>query len=344
MVRNLTSGSPIFFVCGTPSDRYGFECKSLDGRRLPDQSAKFIDVVPKDKFPKRGVATHILHRVDTGGTGTAIYAEYRWIHPNDTEHNRGAYIAVGCWTETPLTIAQAMEALYRIETVHSDLAAKRNPDTDIFPPEFQLHAYTAPTPTETNRDQLADMYCQASAGAGTYNDEFGMLIHTSEQIAQGSLARFRTPTRKLEQAPPQRSFPNDRSWGVRLHEVMQEAMNEAPQTRQALRKLLRLEDERTQVIKTLTRAAGDVGHGSHAKRRMPHGKSQNVRSTGNYYSAMVATMWKFTTREAVFLAIGVIFGLMVALAVIITVRFVSEDDQATTRLTIESEVTPSPSR
>ena len=334
MGRNLTADSPIFFVCGTPSDRHGFEYKALDGRHLPDQAAKYLDVIPKEKFPERGEATHILRRIKTGELGTAIYAECRWIHPNDIEHNRGAYVAVGCWIEAPLTPTQAMEALHRIEGVHVDLAAHRNQDTETFLPDFQLHAYTAPRPAETNRHQLADLLYQAGAGIGLWDGKAGRLIQTSEEIRQGSLARLCILNRTMDQAPPQPARPDNQDWQTRLHDVMQEAINEAPQTRQALRKLSHLEEQRIKIVKTLIRTVNEAP-------RRPG--TRNGRSSSRYDGAMGGTRWKLTLREIAFSVAGIIFGIAIALAVVGTVELLSEEDSLSSRPTFETEVTPSTS-
>ena len=150
----------------------------LDGHHLPSNLVRYLDDLPKDKSPAHGMETHAFYRVETGGPESAIYAEYRWIHPNDTEHNRGAYIAVGCWARAPLTAAQAMRALQRIETVHADLTSRRNPKTDTFPPNFQLRDYTAPTPTEgsSRQFQLVELLCQAATGNGAFSEPRKSLI------------------------------------------------------------------------------------------------------------------------------------------------------------------------
>ena len=219
----MSADSPIFFVCGTPSDRYGFEYQSLDGRHLPRQLADYVDDIPKERFPEHGEATHIFRRVRKGELDGAIYAESRGIHPNDTEHNRGAYIVAGCWMQAPLTPTRAMEVLYRIEGIHDDLAARRNPRTGAFPPDFQLREYTAPQPSEARRDQLADLLRQAAAGNGACKESLRDLTRTSGEARQGALARLClllcALTSATEQAPRQPARPDERDRRARSPEV-----------------------------------------------------------------------------------------------------------------------------
>lgn len=304
--RNLKADSPIFFVCGTPSDRHGFEYKALDGREFPVQPEKYLDFIPKEKFPERGEATCILRRVKPEGRETAIYAECRRIHPNDTEQNRGAYIAAGCWVEAPITPTQAMDTLHRIDGIHDDLASHRNRVTETFPPDFQLRAYTAPGALGTRRDQLADLLYQAAAGIGVYEGKHGDLIQTSEEIRQGSLAGLCFFTATMDQAPLQQARPDDPGWRTRFHEVMQEAISAAPQTRRALRELSQLEEERSRIVKTLIRSVNEAPWRPAAR---------SSRSSGRHRGAPGSMRWKLTPREFAFSAAGAIFGISVALAV-----------------------------
>ena len=315
--------SPIFFVCGTPSDRYGFECITLDGRQFPDRPARYLDNVPAEKFPKRGDATHFFYR--DGPEGWAMYAEYRSIHPNDVDHNRGAFIAVGCWSNAALTPDRAMEALFRIEAVHRDLVERRHPDTDSFPPDFQLRAYAAPNPAtvldpvEVDRLRLADLFCQAAAGRGTYGGQSGALILTSNEVDQGSLARLCTPSPEARRASAEPAPPDPGSWQTRLYEVMRDAAHEAPQTRQALQRLSKLEDERAEVIKSLTRVANEALRRSRLGKAAPARSSRRASVAGMRRG--VSTGPHLTTREIVFFALGATIGTAVVSAAILGVRF-----------------------
>ena len=310
----LTDDPPIFFVCGTPSDRHGFEYKALDGRRLPPRLARYVDAIPKEKFPKRGEATHTFRRIEEGELGGAIYAESRWIHPNDTDHNRGAYIAAGCWAEAPLSPTQAIEALHRIEDIHDDLAAHRDRGAEAFPPGFRLHAYTAPKPSAAHRGQLADLLYLAAAGIGPWEGKTGALVRTSEEIGQGSLARHCIHERTVAPAPMQPARPEDRSWQTRLHDVMQEAMSESPRTRQLLGKLSRLEEQRISIVKTLFRGV------QQAPRRPG---TRGGRSSSGSQGVAGGAGRGLTSREIGLSAAGIILGIAVALAAVAAVELLS---------------------
>ena len=307
----LTDDPPIFFVCGTPSDRHGFEYKALDGRRLPPRLANYVDAIPKEKFPERGEATHIFVRIGEGELDGAIYAESRWIHPNDTEHNRGAYIAAGCWVEAPFSPTRAIEALHRIEDIHDDLAAHRGRGAEAFPPGFRLHAYTAPEPSGARRGQLAGLLYLAATGTGPWEGKTGALVRTSEEIGQGSLAAYCIHERTMAQAPIQPVRPEDRSWQTRLHDVMQEAMSESPRTRQLLGELSRLEEQRISTVKTLFRAVQEAP-------RRPG--ARGGRSSSGPHGAAGRGL---TAREIGLSAAGLVLGIAVALAVVVAVWWLS---------------------
>ncbi len=290
--------SPALFVCGTPSDRYGFECRTLDGPQVPDGFARYLDDIPAEKFPKRGDATHFFFR--DKDEGWAMYAEYRSIHPNDADHNRGAFIAVGCWSNAALTPDQAMEALFRIEDVHRDLAERRDPDTDSFSPDFQLPEYAAPNLVVLDRDQvdrsrLADLFCQAAAGRGTYSGQSGSVTLTSKEVGQGLLAQFCAPPPEAEPAPP-----DPGSWQTRLDEVIRYGMDESLQTRQALRKLSKLEDQRAKVLKSLTRSSRRAS-GAGTRRGASTGPHMTIREI--IFFSLCATIW-----TAVAVVLTVIFA------------------------------------
>ena len=348
MGRSLTTEPPIFFVCGTPSDRHGFDYIVLDGHHLPSSLslARCIDSLPKEKFPAHGMETHAVYRIETDGLRSAIYAEYRWIHPNDTEHNRGAYIAVGCWAKAPLTTAHATRALQRIKTVHDHLTSRRNPKTDTFPPDFQLRDYTAPTPTEGScgQFQLVDLLCQAVAGNGAFAGPRERLIRTSDEIRQGFLEEFCVPAQSQNQAPPHPNFAGRRSWHAQLHDVLQDAMREAPRTSQAISRLSRLEEERTRIITALIQNTSETPRVLRQEMRRPPMVPQDALPMGDYGNLAAKIDWRFTTRDIVFSAIGIVFGLIIGFTVIISVRHFFEEDQAVSQPIIEKEITPSPQR
>ncbi len=121
--------------------------------------------------------------------------------PSDASYNRGAYIAVGCWVDSPLTPAEAIEVLDRIETIHSDLARKRNPETNAFPRDFRLDMYAAPGPAGNYRGQWTDLLCLAASGTGSRN-----YILTSGEIRQGAFEKLVAKTETVEAGPPPPPF------------------------------------------------------------------------------------------------------------------------------------------
>ncbi len=135
---------PLFFICGTPKDRVGFVYNTLDGGRLPEAIANEIDRLSQHQDMAFGpeMPVGICCRVKTGDADglSAFYAEYQSIQPSDADHNRGAYIAVGYWTDAPINDLQAEAAFWRIKAIHSSLAAKRD-GGHAFPPDFDLSHY-----------------------------------------------------------------------------------------------------------------------------------------------------------------------------------------------------------
>ena len=311
--------APIFFVCGTPIERHGFECKELDDRRLPNWSRPYLDTLPPQKLPTRGEATHYFCRVESEDPRVAIYAEYRWIQPNDTERNRGAFMAVGCWSEAPLSATHAMAALLRIEAVHTDLRDKRNPDTDSFLPEFQLRSYTAPNGSiESSQVQLSELYRQAAAGVGAYEGKTGSLFLTAAEIRQGSLAEWTTGTSDQQPSPP--AAPVNISRGTAFSEAIQEAMSEVPQTRRVLRKLLSLEEQRTKLLRSLGPIVKVTSQGSGSRARTP---ASGARYTHTMASRMSIAA-RVTNREIVFSAIGMGIVIVMMLLVFLVLILVGE--------------------
>lgn len=277
----------------------------LYGRRLPDGLRANLDIVPREKFPKPGEPTHALSRVSTGAAEAAVYAEYRRINPSDRQHNRGAYIAVGCWAAPPLTPAQAVEALDRIEAIHDDLAGKRDPATNEFPRDFRLSAYAAPDPAESCRGQWADLISRAASGPGS-----GSKIWTSEEVRQGALAKLLANTETAEAGPHRPSARNNRSGSARLLEaLLREAGSEAPQTRRNLQKLARLEEERTRIIGALTRTVHD------GPRRAPGAGAHPV--VPKWGIALPATSRKIVFAAAVATVALAIIAAMVAIVIVV---------------------------
>ena len=71
---------------------------------------------------------------------------------------------------------------------------------------------------------------------------------------------------------------------------------------------------------------------------------QDALPMGDYGNLAAKIDWRFTTRDIVFSAIGIVFGLIIAFTVIISVKHFFEEDQAVSQPIIEKELTPSPQR
>lgn len=141
------AADPVFFVCGTPRDRGGFESVALGGRQLPADVASQIDKSSQEAGLEPDHPAYLCGRIEIGRSGlfAAVYAEYRWIQPSDAPNNRGAYIAVGFCTDAPLDPVHAAAAFWRIEATHRDLAARRD-GGHSFPQDFRLRDYAVSLP------------------------------------------------------------------------------------------------------------------------------------------------------------------------------------------------------
>src|SRR5687767_3509669 len=80
-----------FFVCGTPSNNRGFELVELGPERLPGAPEAYLDKAPAD-----AVESHRIESILVAGQRHVEYSRVLRINPNDSEANRGAYVAVGC--------------------------------------------------------------------------------------------------------------------------------------------------------------------------------------------------------------------------------------------------------
>lgn len=124
-----------FYVCGVISDRRGFEHVDLGPERLPGFPPQYLDVPPAgDRL------SHGFERIDAGGSTFIKYARYRRIEPNDSESNRGAYVAVGFITARALPMHVAASCIDLASQIFGHLTAFLRPD-DRFASEFKLGNY-----------------------------------------------------------------------------------------------------------------------------------------------------------------------------------------------------------
>ena len=253
----------------------------------------------------------MFRRLKPEEPGVAIYAECRWIQPNDTKHNRGAYIAVGCWASTPVTPTQAINILLHIEDIHDDLTIHRDQHTEAFSSDFQLCTYVGPKPVNLYRDQLADLVYLASAGMAPWEEKAGPVNVTSDEIRQDRLAKYCIHKRAIIQSPTQPVHSDNQDWQTQLHNILQELISEAPETNQLTQKLLSLEEERISIMKALIGAINQTSQKS---------MTRSGRSSRRSDRGAGSTSWRLTLREIGLVAIGIILGVAVALAVIGVVK------------------------
>ncbi len=312
--------SPVYFICGTPTDKNGFECITLDGQRFPDRYGRCLEVIPAREFSDQIGVRHLFHRQGDKEDGWAMYAEYRSIHPNDTDQNRGAYIAAGCWSSKPLFPEQLMSALKTISAVHRSLAEKRDPKTNSFPPKFRLHGYKYPHRAEkVSSDQfdklewadifkqvrLADLFSHATEGRGIFGNRSGYMIVTSDEVEQGELAQFYIHSPKAIRASvapaPAESRRRQRSF-----ELMPDTVHEAHQIRKLRQRLCKIEAEIAEVRDSLPRASNE------ATRRSRIGKLARRLKTVNNRPYL-------TTQGIILLALRMTIGAAVPATILLVI-------------------------
>lgn len=142
----MTPAYPIVFVCGPIVDRYGFEHRIIGQNPLEEAKAGQLGQQMKEAIrsvdrerPAPGATLYRFGQWD----GLGIYAELRGIRPNDTNHNRNAYIGVGFVHDYTLSEEQAVEWIRSVMRVHEDLAGWMEPETLRFRPEFRIQTYSA---------------------------------------------------------------------------------------------------------------------------------------------------------------------------------------------------------
>ena len=285
-----------FFICGTPSNLGGFQYVALDGGALPSQVLPYLDINLNESSRQQGNSIHKFIRESTDdGRDLAIYSEYRSIHPNDTESNRGAYIAVGCWSFESLHPLQAVAAIRRIQEIHIDLEGLRNSENNSFPPDFKLDKYR--TSSGVGMDilaQLANVFYQSTSVEGIWKEEYGQLSVTSEEIFEGKLDQFYRATlteNQIHSNSETRSKVQNRI--DQIEEFVQNAMREFPESRTHLRNLIRLEKKRSKIIGLLN------SNFSKQKRHSRH-------STGVYYRIFKQlSVWQILLISTIAITFGV---------------------------------------
>ncbi|KOR33493.1 hypothetical protein TI05_00620 [Achromatium sp. WMS3] len=129
-----------FFVCGTPSDKIGFEYIASDKSPKRDELKKALDIfdTPTMEHGRTVVGTNKLF-VDK--VRCTLIAIYEGIIPNDKPTSRGAYIAAGALIPNQIISDDTLiECGFKITEIHGRLKALRDTN-NTFPTKFNLNEF-----------------------------------------------------------------------------------------------------------------------------------------------------------------------------------------------------------
>jgi hypothetical protein len=119
------------------SDRHGFEYVELGPQRLPGAPASYLDVHPSGSADP----AHGFERLDIAGRALIRYSRYLRIKPNDSQTNRGAYLAAGFLAARALPLHVAANCMDLVSQVVGHLKGLLGPDNSVGR-DFRLGAYT----------------------------------------------------------------------------------------------------------------------------------------------------------------------------------------------------------
>ena len=253
----LTKSNTNYFVCGIISDKHGFDITGLDGRRLsnPKEISDLLDIQRDDDYANSENSKYRLIKYPRDGDDRVVYAKYHWINPNDSSYSRGAFIAAGCLVSGALDPIDAINAVWKIEMIHEDLAKLRCSHNNSFPTNFQLKDYNPPACVELDiPTQLAKLFLRYVDDKGEIFQNNQSISVTSEQILQGDLNEYLMSIGETEQQTSRRySAPNNQKWLVQFQHFIQVTKENFPQERSFLSRLVELEKEREHIIENLDR-------------------------------------------------------------------------------------------
>jgi hypothetical protein len=126
---------PSFFVCGTPSNRRGFEYVTDTGAKLPGEPSRYLDIFD----PQRMSAgrTYVVQSLVIDGRSYSTLTVYEKINPNDDRSNRGAFIAAGVLSGEGASLEDVLWCFCRLMEILAELGGLRSQDNS-FPPNFRL--------------------------------------------------------------------------------------------------------------------------------------------------------------------------------------------------------------
>ena len=137
MTKTDEIGKLAFFVCGTPSDKGGFEYVELGPDSLPGNPLSYLD----RRLATRKQFSYDIEIVSVDQSQVAVYAQSYPINPNDSEINRGAFLAVGFICTTTPSLHTATNWISHVGEIATNLRTKLKPNNTL-PKGFRLKEFT----------------------------------------------------------------------------------------------------------------------------------------------------------------------------------------------------------
>ena len=321
----LNKSNTIYFVFGPIRNNHGIDITVLDGRRLSKGIYDQLDIQKDDNYAHSENSIYRLIKFPRNGGDRVVYAEYRWISPNDSSYNRGAFIAAGCLVSGALDPIDAINAVQKIEMIHEDLAKLRCSHNNSFPTDFQLKDYNPPAFVEPDiQTQLAKLFlrCVDDKGKIFQNDQsISDISVTSEEILRGDLSKYLNTLGKTEEQTSRRdSAPNNQNWLIQFQHFIEVAKENFPQERIFLSKLVELEKERERIIETLDRNLQIKHKNSPVRPPNTPRRTQRGYSTGSFNINISSIIRGFSWRTFTIFAIAILICITTATAVFVIWR------------------------
>jgi len=124
-----------FFVCGTPSNKRGFEWICSGTKKLPGVPGRYLDVFDRKTMGEG--KTYVSRVVEAEGRKYAMLTLYEPINPYDDETNRGAFIASGIITGGGISLDEVLSSFMVLNHMCAELTKMRD-SRNAFPPGFSL--------------------------------------------------------------------------------------------------------------------------------------------------------------------------------------------------------------
>ena len=137
MTKTNKIGKLAFFICGTPSDKRGFEYAELGPDPLPGNPLNYLD----RRLATRKHFSYDIEIVSVGQSQVAVYAQSYPINPNDSEINRGAFLAVGFACTTTPSLHTATNWISHVGAIATNLRTKLKSNNTL-PKGFRLKEFT----------------------------------------------------------------------------------------------------------------------------------------------------------------------------------------------------------